>query len=100
MQIVNLSFAATLHIAEAASRAIAEGKSFRLSYHNGDPRPSIAYKVGEGVWSAPFYDDRESDPYRDAHTHAPQDTCPGYVGSEEDPDVPGSCRPIFIASSV
>ena len=66
MQIVNLSPAAILHIAEAASRADAEGKRFRLAFNRGygDVQPaSVSFKVGEGMWSAPFYD--EPDPYRD-----------------------------------
>lgn len=69
MNIVNLSEAATLHIAEAASRADAEGRRFRLSFapaqefSDGSGRASVSYKVGEGMWSAPFYD--QPDPYRD-----------------------------------
>lgn len=65
MNIVNLSTAAILHIAEAATRADANGQPFRLAFdHDGNAR-CVKFKVGESVWSAPFYDERESDPYRD-----------------------------------
>lgn len=72
MNIVNLSTDAILYLAEAASRADLEGSRFRLSFGQGDlfyengvkiVRPShVCYKVGEGMWSAPFYD--QADPYR------------------------------------
>ncbi len=73
MQIINLSTDAILMIAEAATRANAEGRRFRLAFNPGyDPkaeipiRPaSVSYKVGEGMWSAPLYDQIDDDPYRD-----------------------------------
>jgi hypothetical protein len=63
MQIVNLSEAAILFIAEAATRADNEGRRMRLSFGQTNGVNSVAYKVGEGMWSAPFYD--QPDPYRD-----------------------------------
>lgn len=64
MQIVNLSEAAMAHIAEASSRAMAEGRRFRLSFGVENHVTHVSYKVGEGMWSAPFYDDMANDPYR------------------------------------
>ena len=67
MQIVNLSEYAILCLAEAATRADAEGKRLRVAV-DGD---SFKFKVGEGMWSAPFYD--QPDPYRDTAKH--EDGC-------------------------
>ena len=58
MQIVNLSPEAIIRLSEAASRADAEGRRFRVAI-DGD---GFKYKVGEGAWSPPFYD--QPDPYR------------------------------------
>lgn len=65
MQIVNLGPSAILCISEAASRADNEGRRFRLAFNDAtNTAPaSVAFKVGEGMWSAPFYD--QPDPYRD-----------------------------------
>lgn len=59
MQIVNLSTHDTLLLAEAATRAVAEGRRFRVAT-DGD---TFKYKVGEGSWTPPLYD--QPDPYRD-----------------------------------
>lgn len=63
MMIVNLSEAAILHISEAASRAGAGGQRLRLSFGQSGGINTVSYKVGEGAWSAPFYD--QPDPYAD-----------------------------------
>ena len=64
MQIINLSEAATLYVSEAASRANAEGKCFRLAFGCDHGTNWVKWKVGEGMWTVPFYD--EPDEYRDA----------------------------------
>ena len=66
MQIVNLSTAAILHIAEAVTRADLEGKKFRLSFGRSNGVNTVSYKVGEGGWTPPFYDqpDEYADPAR------------------------------------
>lgn len=58
MQIVNLSPEAILYLAEAATRADAEGRRLRVAFDGG----TFKYKVGEGAWSPPHYD--QPDPYR------------------------------------
>ncbi len=67
MQIVNLSREAIIRIAEASSRADAEGRKFRIAFNPENlatcEPASICYKVGEGMWSAPFTD--QPDEYRD-----------------------------------
>ena len=55
MEIVELDRNAALLLAEAATRAVAEGKTFRVStglYMHGE---ALKFKVGEGMWSPPFY---------------------------------------------
>ena len=56
MPIVNLSTIAILRIAEAAARAHAEGKRFRLCFAQSNGVNNVSYKVGEGAWSPPYYD--------------------------------------------
>ena len=63
MNIVNLSDAAMLHVAEAASRASLNGQRFRLSFGQTNGVNTVSFKVGEGMWSAPFLD--QPDPYAD-----------------------------------
>ena len=63
MMIVNLSPAAILYIAEAATRADNEGKRLRLSFGQSNGVNTVSYKVGEGGWSPPHYD--HLDPYAD-----------------------------------
>lgn len=58
MQIIKLSPEAIVYLAEAATRADAEGKSLRVAVQ-GD---TFKYKVGEGMWSPPFHD--QPDQYR------------------------------------
>lgn len=56
MQIVNLSPAAILYLAEAATRADAEGRKLRVNFGQSNGINTLSYKVGEGAWSPPFYD--------------------------------------------
>lgn len=58
MQIINLSPDAIIYLAEAATRADAEGRRLRVAI-DGD---GFKFKVGEGMWSPPFED--QPDPYR------------------------------------
>lgn len=44
---------------EAASRADAQGRTFRITTQNGQ----LKYKVGEGMWTAPTYSHRENGGY-------------------------------------
>lgn len=60
MQIVMLSKDAIIYLAEAATRADAEGKTLRVAVDGS----TFKYKVGEGMWSVPFRDCH--DPYRNA----------------------------------
>lgn len=59
MKIVMLDEAAIAYLAEASSRALSEGRTFRVAVDGN----SFKYKVGEGSWSPPFKD--QPDPYRD-----------------------------------
>ena len=61
MPIVNLSASAIVQIAEAITRADAEGVRFRIAFSQSGGVNNISYKVGEGAWSPPFYD--QPDPY-------------------------------------
>jgi hypothetical protein len=65
MQYVNLSPMAILELAEAATRADAQGKRLRIETGVDLRGPFIKWKVGEGAWSPPFRE-AEVDPYRDA----------------------------------
>ena len=58
MNIINLSTDAILHLAEAATRADAEGRRLRVCVEGH----AFKYKVGEGMWSPPFYS--QPDPYQ------------------------------------
>lgn len=49
-----------LSLCEAATRADAEGKTFRLAFgKSNDGMHWLKYKVGEGMWSAPMYSDHD-----------------------------------------
>lgn len=50
MRIIQLTTMEIIELAEAATRADAEGKAFRLACDGG----GIKYKVGGGMWSAPI----------------------------------------------
>lgn len=52
MQVVQLSTEAVIYLAEAASRANAEGKTFLVAIDGH----TFKYKVGQDMWSPPFYD--------------------------------------------
>ena len=52
MQIVELSSMDILALAEAVTRAEAQGRTFRVAIDDG----TFKYKVGEGMWSPPCYD--------------------------------------------
>lgn len=57
---------AILWLAEATTRADAEGKSIRLEIDDSQHGRFIKYKVGEGAWSPPFYapySDPNASPY-------------------------------------
>lgn len=62
MRIVKLSHDAVIYLAEAATRADAQGSYLRVAIDGN----SFKYKVGEGGWSPPFYD--QPDPHRDNGT--------------------------------
>lgn len=65
MNIVNLSQHAMLVLAEAVTRADVQGVKFRLAFEpqHGNTPASVCFKVGGGMWSAPFYD--QLDEFRD-----------------------------------
>ena len=79
MQIVNLSPEAILYLAEAATRADAQGRRLRVAFNppTKDAPASLSYKVGEGMWSPPWYD--TEDPYRDL-SKARKETIANTVG--------------------
>ena len=52
MRIFELSTMDTLALAEAAARAGAEGRKFRVAVDGN----TFKFKVGEGMWSPPCYD--------------------------------------------
>lgn len=66
MQIVNLSSTAILYLAEAATRADNEGRKLRVNFAQVGGVNTFSFKVGEGMWTAPFYDqpDEHASPVR------------------------------------
>ena len=62
MRIVNLSPEA-IHYLASASTAALNDRRLRLSFGADEKGNYVCYKLGEGMWSAPMYD--QPDPYRD-----------------------------------